>query len=77
VCDWTFLGADGPQFEAIAQYLAPHSYLKQRADVAKFQGVAVFRLNVGRGRLTLSSLRLADDPIARRFTANLIRYAAQ
>jgi hypothetical protein len=37
----------------------------------------VFEIAVGEGRVVVSSLLLADDPISKRFTANLIRYLAR
>jgi Glycosyl hydrolases family 2, sugar binding domain/Glycosyl hydrolases family 2/Glycosyl hydrolases family 2, TIM barrel domain len=67
---------------SLASYLAPHGYLKteappeSRITLDEFRGSAVIEWPIGKGKLVASTLRLADDPIARKVLSNTLRYLA-
>jgi beta-galactosidase len=79
VCEWAF-SLPRPEHKnlvSLCDYNAPHGYLKAPQDFENYRAALIFESAVGKGRLIASTLRLADDPIARRIIANLIsKYAS-
>jgi hypothetical protein len=79
VCEWAF---DRPQpnkkgkntYTTLCDYVAPHGYLGSVEEFEKYRGAVVLENNFGKGRVAISTLRLADDPVARRLVGNLVRY---
>ena len=77
VCATSYQIPDAPGLKKLVQHIQPHGYLKSPGDIARHTSWLVFELSSGKGRIIVSSLLLADDPISRRFTANLVRYLAR
>ena len=59
---------------SLADYLAPHGYISGSSDLDKFRGSAVIEWSLGTGKLLASTLRLAEDPAARKILAKQLRY---
>jgi len=75
VCSKSYQMSDAPGLTKLAQHIQPHSYLRQgKQQIARYTSWPVVELKIGEGRLIISSALLADDPLARRFTANLVNY---
>jgi hypothetical protein len=65
--------------EAVAHciYVAPHGYYNSPWDFLRlFQRPVLVEAPIGKGSVIVSTVRLAADPIARRFFLNLLRYAS-
>ncbi len=74
-CKTSYQFADMPGITKHAVHLNPHGYIP--ADtVLKQYSWPVFEAASGQGRVLVSSILLADDPVAKRFMLNLLRYAA-
>jgi hypothetical protein len=66
----------GVRATAICTYVAPHGYYNSPWDFLRlFFRPVVAEAKIGKGAVIVSTLREAPDPIARRFRANLLRYA--
>jgi len=74
VCRVSYQFADTPSVTRLAQHIQVHGYLRGGRDISSYTSWPVFEVQTGKGRLIVSSLLLADDPIAKRFTANLVNY---
>ncbi len=75
VCSKSYQMPDAPGITKLAQHIQPHSYLRQgKEQIARYTSWPVVEMKVGEGRLIISSMLLADDPLAKRFTANLVDY---
>jgi hypothetical protein len=79
VCEWAFdrplSNSKGkPVYTSLCDYVAPHGYLGSVQEFEKYRGSVVLENNLGKGRIVVSTLRLADDPVARRLLGNLVRY---
>lgn len=74
VCEWAFDRPSPQQRDVVSltEYVHPHSYLRSPEDFEKYRGVLVFESRVGKGHLIASTLRLAEDPVAKRVLVNLI-----
>jgi len=70
-------GSEWHLAKSLADYIAPHGYLREISDLDQYRGSAVVDLEFGKGRLIASTLRLADDPVARKVLANLLAYVAR
>ena len=73
VCSRSYQFSGAPGIRNLAQHIQPHAYL-HAGDIVGLISWPVFEYGAGKGRVIVSSLRLADDPISKRFTVNLIRY---
>mgnify|MGYP005840648851 CR=1 FL=1 len=73
VCRVGYQIPDGPGITRLATHIQPHAYL-QPADLTRYSSSPVFAVRRGAGEALVSSLLLADDPIARRFARNLVLY---
>lgn len=75
VCSKGYQVPDAEGLTKLAQHIQPHSYLRQgKEQIARYTSWPVVEMKVGEGRLIISSMLLADDPLAKRFTANLVNY---
>lgn len=75
VCGKGYQMPDAPGLTKLAQHIQPHSYLRQgKEQIARYTSWPVVELEVGRGRLIISSMLLAEDPIAKRFTTDLVNH---
>ncbi len=74
VCAKAYKLSDGQGITKLVQHIQPHGYLHGANAIDEFTSWPVFEYTVGKGRIMVSSMRLADDPISKRFTANLLRY---
>lgn len=78
VCSKGYQMPDAEGLTKLAQHIQPHSYLRQgKEQIARYTSWPVVEMKVGEGRLIITSTLLADDPIAKRFTANLVNYLAE
>jgi beta-galactosidase len=77
VCVSSYQFPDASGITKLVQHIQPHGYIKRPGQIADLTSWPVFEIAVGEGRVVVSSLLLADDPISKRFTANLIRYLAR
>lgn len=77
ICAKSYRIPDAPNVKKLVQHIQPHGYIRRAAQLEGYISWPVFEVKTGRGRMVVSSLLLADDPIARRFTANLIGYLAR
>jgi beta-galactosidase len=60
----------------LAEVVNIHGYLKTPADLAKYSGTPLVRLNIGKGKVLASEMMLLEasqDPIAGRLLGNLIK----
>jgi hypothetical protein len=60
----------------LAEVVNIHGYLKTPADLAKYSGSPLVRLNIGKGKVLASEMMLLEasqDPIAERLLGNLIK----
>ena len=60
----------------LAEVVDIHGYLKTPADLAKYSGSPLVRLNIGKGKVLASEMMLLEasqDPIAGRLLGNLIK----
>jgi hypothetical protein len=73
VCEFAYQLPDGDGITKLARHIQPHGYLKSR-QISDFTSCPAFEVKRGSGKVIVSSFLMADDPLARRFTANLISY---
>ncbi len=75
VCEKSYQMPDAPGIRKLAQHIQPHGYLRQgKQQIARYTSWPVFEIAKGSGRMIVSSMLLADDPLAKRFTANLLNH---
>ena len=75
VCSKGYQMPDAPGLTKLAQHIQPHSYLRQgKEQIARYTSWPVVEMKIGEGRLIITSTLLADDPLAKRFTSNLVNY---
>ena len=74
VCRTSYQFADTPGVMKLAQHIQVHGYLRGGRGISSYTSWPVFEVSQGKGRLIVSSLLLADDPLSKRFTRNLISY---
>ena len=74
VCRVSYQFPDTPGVTKLAQHIQVHGYLRGGRDISTYTSWPVFEVQMGKGRVIVSSLLLADDPIARRSIKNLIGY---
>jgi hypothetical protein len=72
ICDRMFQWNDSENIKLIGECIVPHGYLNSPSDVKKYRGSPVFEIKIESGRMIISSLCLANDPIAHKFYHNLI-----
>jgi len=77
ICDRMFQFGDFADLSVMGDCIVPHGYLSQPSEVKKYRGSPLFQIRLGKGRVVVSSLRLAEDPLAHRLHYNLIRYLNQ
>jgi hypothetical protein len=82
VCEWAFnrpkkVDEKERKLRSLAEYLAPHGYIHSLTAIEEYQGSAVIEWGPEKGKLMASTLRLADNPLARRVIANLVLYPLQ
>ena len=77
VCRMSYQFADAPGIIKLAQHIQPHGYIRGGRDISSYTSWPVFEVNQDKGRLIVTSLLLADDPIARRFMRNLVERLAR
>ncbi len=73
VCSTSYQFPDAPGFRKLVQHIQPHSYLRA-GQLPGLISWPVFEYTTGKGRLIVSSMRLTEDPLSKRFTTNLVRY---
>ena len=74
VCRTSYQFADVPGVTKLAQHIQPHGYIRSGRTIATYTSWPVFEVQMGKGRLIASSLLLTNDPLAKRFTTNLVKY---
>lgn len=73
VCRFGYQLPDGDGITKLARHIQPHGYIKNN-NLPDYVSWPAFEIKRGSGRVIVSSFLQADDPVARRFTANLISY---
>ena len=73
VCRTSYIVPDSPAITKLATHINAHGYLGA-GGIGDLRSWPVIELKHGQGRVIVSSMILANDPLARRFYANLARY---
>ena len=76
VCRAAYRLPDSPGIAKLARHIAPHDYIRKE-QLEELTSWPVFEVGLGAGRAIISSLLLADDPLAKRFTRNLVKYVLE
>jgi hypothetical protein len=71
VCRIGYQFPDTPGVVGLVRHIQPHAYINP-TDFPKFISWPVFEIKNPTGSTTVSSLLLADDPVARAFYRNLV-----
>ena len=74
VCRFGYKLAEGDGVSMLARHVQPHGYLRAPQEIDAHTSYPAFEVCRGSGRIIVSSLIRADDPIARRFWGNLVAY---
>ena len=77
VCQMSYQLPDGDGITKLARHIQPHGYIHSPEEAQRQISYPAFEVKRGSGKVIVSSFLKADDPIARRFTSNLITYLAR
>ena len=77
VCRFSYQLPEADGTTLLARHVQPHGYIARGRQVSDYTSYPAFEVRRGAGRVIVTSLLTADDPLARRFWANLIAYLAR
>ena len=77
VCRFSYQLPEGEGVTLLARHVQPHGYVRSGRQVSDYTSWPAFEARRGGGKVIVTSLLMADDPIARRFWSNLISYLAR
>lgn len=76
ICRKAYYVSPGASVTELVRHIEAHGYCKPE-DMPGFTSSPVFAVKSGSGQVVVDSLIHADDPIAKRFLANLVDYIAR